>query len=192
MLGVHMKERFPVAILLATTSLVHAACKGSSDTNPGGGHGGTGAAGGTDMSGGTGGSGSAGDRGGSVSGGAGAGGTIGGGGAGAIGGFTSCQSDNACVGFKCCDGRCVNPNNDILNCGTCGTTCAGPNPYCNHGTCGSPPCEGTACSGGTTCCGTECCGGGELCCTVTILGPERTDCFQPVNGSCPPGCTGCT
>jgi hypothetical protein len=116
------------------------------------------------------------------------GGTAGGGG-GSAGSRTTCQMDADCNGFKCCDDVCVNPLNDITNCGGCGTTCQGPNPYCANGTCGTPPCDGS-CNDGTTCCGSACCGAGQLCCTVT-LGPEVTDCFEPVEGTCPTGCSDC-
>src|SRR6185437_4181108 len=38
-------------------------------------------------------------------------------------------------GLTCCGSTCVNAQNDILNCGACGTTCPGPNPYCHMGVC---------------------------------------------------------
>ena len=38
--------------------------------------------------------------------------------------------------------------------------------------------------------GGGCCTGTQICCTVT-LGPDVTGCFEPVNGTCPTGCSGC-
>ena len=122
---------------------------------------------------------------------AGRGGT--GGGSGGAGGRTPCETDANCGGFKCCAGACVNPGNDILNCGTCGTVCSGEHPYCANGTCQpSWPCSlvGAACSPGATCCGGQCCTGAQICCTVN-MGPSVTACFDPVNGTCPTGCAAC-
>src|SRR5207342_2602901 len=88
---------------------------------------------------------------------------------------------------------CVNPGNDILNCGACGIACAGAHPYCANGSCQTGwPCTlvGAACNPGSTCCGGQCCTGTQICCTVT-LGPGVTGCFEPVNGTCPTGCSGC-
>src|SRR5262245_37556557 len=48
---------------------------------------------------------------------------------------------NTCGSFTCCGTSCVNPQNDIKNCGLCGITCLGPDPYCDHGNCGEPPCD---------------------------------------------------
>ena len=67
---------------------------------------------------------------------AGTAGSAGASGGGGGGGCTAqCQS-----GFTCCGGTCVTENNDINNCGACGHKCTGTHPYCNNGTCGSPPC----------------------------------------------------
>jgi len=154
------------------------------------GRGGTGGGAGTSSGGGTGGA-LGGTGGGTGGGSAGRGGT--GGGSGGTGGRKSCQGDADCQGFKCCSGFCVNAGNDILNCGSCGNTCAGPSPYCANGTCGSPPCNtptGSMCNAGMTCCGGGCCTGTQICCTVT-LGPSVTGCYEPVNGTCPTGCANC-
>jgi hypothetical protein len=139
------------------------------------GHGGSAGSGGTGGSGGTAGSGGM----------AGSGGTGGGGG-----------SDAACgecmPTFICCEGKCVNPNNDIHNCGMCGHTCKVAPPYCDMGKCGTPPCENLTCSTTSTCCGDNCCTAGELCCNIP--GPVVTNsptCAPPVDGTCPGGCTGC-
>jgi len=139
---------------------------------------------------GTGGRGTGGAGSGGVGTGGGVAGSGGGGGLGGFGGHTSCQSDTECNGFKCCNNLCSNLQNDIFNCGDCGTTCSGPNPYCNGGKCGTPPCSGSACGTDSTCCSNQCCGAGKLCCMVT-LGPSMIGCFDPVDGTCPTGCAAC-
>ncbi len=138
-----------------------------------------------------GGGGSAG-RGGAGGGSGGRGGASGGSG-GAGGGPMPCETDAVCQGFKCCAGVCVNPGNDVFNCGTCGNICSGAHPYCGNGTCRPDwPCTlvGAACAEGPTCCGGACCTGTQICCTVT-QGPTVTGCFEPVNGRCPTGCSAC-
>jgi hypothetical protein len=113
------------------------------------------------------------------------------------GGMTTSSSGgdgcNNCGGFACCDNTCVNPNNDIHNCNTCGTDCPGPNPYCDHGICGTPPCNmGINCIGTQTCCGAMCCKVGELCCSVPGPVGEQLGCSPPSpEGTCPKGCLGC-
>jgi len=93
--------------------------------------------------------------------------------------------------FSCCNGGCVNTDNDIHNCGGCGVTCTGPSPFCAGGSCGTPPCEVTGCGASSTCCDTQCCGAGQLCCDVPgpVQGPPR--CTDPDNGTCPKGCPQC-
>lgn len=113
------------------------------------------------------------------------------GGAGGSGG-----SSGACgnCDFQCCGTACINTGNDIKNCGGCGTVCPGNTPYCDHGVCkDKPPCEtGTNCIGTATCCGNKCCAVGEICCDVPgPLGTPLPTCNQPVDGTCPKGCTSC-
>src|SRR6185295_11266511 len=93
-------------------------------------------------------------------------------------------------GFICCNGACVNPNNDILNCGGCGQTCDGPAPFCN-GMCATAPCTNAACTDSALCCGDQCCHAGQLCCDIP--GPVETGvrCVDPVGGTCPKGCPAC-
>lgn len=108
---------------------------------------------------------------------------------------TSTSSGGTCAapcdpGLTCCGGACVNAQNDILNCGACGTTCPGPSPYCHLGVCGTPPCEGQDCK--ETCCGSACCTAGQLCCDQ--YGPVVSNvpvCQDPENGTCPGGCPSC-
>jgi len=122
-------------------------------------------------------------------------GATGGGGASATGGGGGAAPCNpACSGgLECCDGLCVNKGNDIKNCGTCGTVCPSPNPFCNGGTCGQPPCEpGTTCKGTASCCGSSCCDLGMLCCVVPAGPVGPPECVAPnEHGTCDPGCPAC-
>lgn len=107
------------------------------------------------------------------------------------GGAAGGECDPACgFGFECCDGECVNPANDIHNCGACGVACEDDSAYCSYNECTAPPCDGASCDDGETCCGSECCGAGQLCCLVN-QGPSILGCFEPVNGTCPVGCPDC-
>jgi hypothetical protein len=111
--------------------------------------------------------------------------------AGAAGTSPTDDCEPSCGLFSCCSGTCVNFANDINNCGGCGITCEGPNPFCDSGQCGTPPCSaGTGCAEGATCCVDSCCGAGELCCQVTA-GVSRTGCYPPENDTCPKGCLEC-
>ena len=106
--------------------------------------------------------------------------------AGPPGDATSCG-----LGYKLCNGYCVNDNNDIHNCGGCGTVCQDTNPYCDNGHCTTAPCDGGACSNGILCCGSDCCTAGQLCCDVPSNIPTFPKCTDPVNGTCPVGCPMC-
>ena len=145
---------------------------GASVGGGGAGHGGTAGASGS----------GAGGSGGAVAGAAGTGGSA----AGA--GGASCGAN---CGFQCCGLDCINTGNDIHNCGTCGTVCPGPAPFCNNGKCEQAPCQGVTCTGTTTCCEAECCKAGELCCNVNA-GASRTACTPATDkGTCPLGCAQC-
>ncbi len=95
------------------------------------------------------------------------------------------------VGRTCCDGRCINPNNDPLNCGGCNVRCGGATPFCD-GTCKPLACGlPGGCPGGGICCGTSCCTApGSICCKTE--GPVATApvCFVPTAAqtTCPQGC----
>jgi hypothetical protein len=95
--------------------------------------------------------------------------------------------------FICCNNACVNPANDIHNCGGCGTLCGGMHPYCDNGVCSTPPCSGMTCAAPEFCCGNQCCAAGQLCCSVpgpiVMLLPQCTT--PTADGNCPAGCTVC-
>jgi hypothetical protein len=91
----------------------------------------------------------------------------------------------------CCSGECINPANDPMNCGTCGTKCEGDTPYCNN-TCMAAPCSpGARCDAdGGACCGSSCCGTGELCCDSEGPVGNEPVCYMPTQDqpTCPQGC----
>jgi hypothetical protein len=187
---------------------------GSVTSNPdGGGHGGTtgtgGGAGTTGTGGGTGGAagtsaagrggttgtagrggatGRGGVDGGGTTGAAGRGGTTGTGG---TGGGAVCAA-LCTTGRMCCDGACVNVQNDPFNCGKCGNVCPASSSYCSGGTCQPPPCGAAIdCGPTTTCCGNMCCGAGQLCCEQQGPVVGGSTCFTPTpdQKTCPAGCS---
>lgn len=94
----------------------------------------------------------------------------------------SAPCNPACTGnLTCCNGTCVNADNDPFNCGSCGTKCVGMKGYCD-GTCKPYPtcmadggmCPGGA-GGGGVCCGDTCCMVYELCCKIS----GAPKCFAP-------------
>ena len=105
---------------------------------------------------------------------------------------TGCDPVTCAAPFQCCGETCANLQNDIKNCGACGTVCPGATPYCDKGTCGTPPCLGGTMCPGTLCCGLRCCTAGQICCEIP--GPIETlpTCVTPNDsGTCPTGCTTC-
>ena len=97
-----------------------------------------------------------------------------------------------CLGFSCCGSTCVNLDNDIKNCGTCANGCSGAHPFCDGGTCGLPPCDGTVCADTSYCCDTQCCTADQICCDVPGPVEIGARCTAPDgNGSCPKGCLAC-
>lgn len=107
------------------------------------------------------------------------------------GGDSAVACNPACTpGRLCCNGQCINPDNDPQNCGHCGVACSGATPYCD-GSCKPAPCApGQNCGGGESCCGNQCCGQGEICCKGE--GPQGAFpiCFKPsaTQPTCPAGC----
>lgn len=102
-----------------------------------------------------------------------------------------CDQDCSTSGLVCCNGSCVNTDNDRLHCGDCDTRCSGATPYCNMGVCTEPPCESTTtCNTNEECCGSTCCRDGQICCLI-MAGPWFSQCVDPVEGTCPAGCPMC-
>ncbi len=172
-------------------SLALVAC--GDDGSPSGGNAGGGSGPGAGGTGAQGGGGAAQGGGGAAQGGGGA--AQGGGGAaqggGGSGGGVPCEP--ACTGsFICCDGACVNPGNNTNHCGECDNPCAGGYPFCDNGTCGPAPCNGTVCIGTQNCCGDNCCDIGMLCCVVPGPVGGAPECAAPnAEGTCDAGCPDC-
>jgi hypothetical protein len=150
------------------------------------GRGGSGGAIGAGGIGGGGGTGGTGGRDGGIGGGGGTGGTIG-----RDGGIDAGACD--CGSFAryriCCGGKCVNQQNDPMNCGACGNVCPANKPLCEGGTCKTPPCSNSTCGSGT-CCGGSCCQAGQLCCSVSGPLDGVLSCYTPTpqQPTCAPGC----
>ena len=112
------------------------------------------------------------------------------GGAGVAGAGTSGTGSDcspACGSARqCCNGQCVNEQNDLHNCGACGIVCE-EGMYCEEGRCAKPPCNAT-CTG-STCCGTECCTEDQICCDPQGPISNGPRCLTPTaTGTCPMGC----
>jgi hypothetical protein len=118
------------------------------------------------------------------------------GGTGGFGGSAGVAGGSGQCGFcdwECCGATCVNKDNDVKNCGTCGETCD-EGESCNEGECGEPPCTALLpCLAAQFCCGTSCCIEGSLCCVVPgPIGPSLPTCTVPnERGTCPTGCQSC-
>jgi len=171
-------RRIAVACVLLGLTAIH--CEGATPTQ------------GTDASvAGAGGAGTAG------AGNAGAGGAGNGGAAGSVatdGAAGGSMCDPPCPSnLRCCGVTCIDPLNDVGNCGECGRICPGIGMYmipdrtsfCNLGTCGAPPCSQGWCDAETLCCGTQCCSGAQICCHVPGPTGHTLQCIDPVGGRCP-------
>jgi hypothetical protein len=90
----------------------------------------------------------------------------------------------------CCGGKCVNVQNDPLNCGMCGNRCPAEKNLCEGGTCQAPPCNGGACKTAAQCCGASCCETNQICCSTQGPLDGVVSCFTPTAAqpTCPPGC----
>jgi hypothetical protein len=167
---------------------------GKGGSNATGSAGSTGSAGTTGAAGTTGSAGTMGNAGSGASGRGGTTGTAGGGGAGSGGsdGTNRCAAVTCSTARMCCDGACVNLQNDPFNCGGCGKVCQGDLSFCGGGTCQRPECSATIdCATNTTCCGNSCCTTGQLCCAVEgPVGGLAPTCYTPTKDqpSCPQGC----
>ncbi|MFO0589152.1 MAG: hypothetical protein U0441_16565 [Polyangiaceae bacterium] len=170
------------AILTFSCAIAVAACGGT--VTGSGGDAGTTSTGGTTASGGNG---TGGNTAGSST-----GGTVSSGGTTASGGTTTGTDCGPCD-WSCCGTACINTNNDILNCGACGTKCGGAHPYCDNGKCADQvPCNGVPCAVELFCCGSSCCQQGDLCCDVPGPVEAGPKCTPPTeNGTCPAGCAKC-
>jgi hypothetical protein len=119
--------------------------------------------------------------------------STGSGGSGGSGGGP-CGGVTCGFGTTCCAGQCRNLANDPYNCGSCGTVCPGPHPFCS-GTCGQPPCFGSEPPlPGSFCCGQTACKDGQFCCEVQGPGPSiGPTCYTPTatQATCPIGCLLC-
>lgn len=87
----------------------------------------------------------------------------------------TCSDDCESSGLTCCDGQCINAENDPFNCGGCGIVCA-EGEMCNVGTCAEASCGD--------------CADGEMCCLI-MQGPWFVQCTAPDEGTCPVGCPLC-
>jgi hypothetical protein len=89
----------------------------------------------------------------------------------------------------CCDGACVNEDNDPTNCGGCGNQCAA-TMVCSGGHCTVPTCTGELCAPSSFCCGASCCGQGQLCCETEGPTTILESCYTPTadQPTCPQGC----
>ncbi len=106
----------------------------------------------------------------------------------------SCSIATCAAPFTCCGSQCVYLKNDILNCGKCGDVCPGSFPYCNNGTCGTPPCTSPSpCGSSGACCGSSCCGPGQICCSVPGPVSSGPSCQapDPTTHTCEKGCPLC-
>ncbi len=116
--------------------------------------------------------------------------------AGAAGGAGGRDAGSPCdggcgSGRACCEGRCVNLENDPTNCGACGKRCEPARPVCAKKACDKAPCSGgTTCAGTAFCCAKSCCPIGELCCIVAGPAADNVICHKPTvaEPTCPQGC----
>jgi hypothetical protein len=113
-------------------------------------------------------------------------------GRGGTGGTNSCAAVTCAVGRMCCDGFCVNLQNDPFNCGVCGKLCEGVTSFCLNGMCQAPTCLAPIlCGANSFCCGNTCCSTGQLCCDPQgPAGGVPPTCFTPgrETPTCPQGC----
>ena len=90
------------------------------------------------------------------------------------------DTGNTCscaMGLVCCNGACVNTNNDPHNCGSCGNPCNTSSQMCLGGSCTASQCNPT-------------CTSGSICCEIDGPGPSGPpQCEQ--GDSCPVGCPLC-
>ena len=83
----------------------------------------------------------------------------------------------------------ANTQNDILNCGGCGSRLRRHDPYCNGGKCGTPPCQARPVAPAAP---------AAVASAAALANirsghprPERDRLLDPVDGTCPTGCAAC-
>ncbi len=104
-------------------------------------------------------------------------------------GYGCATTADCMTGLECCDGRCVNLAHDPDHCSECDASCPDVRPFCESGSCTTPPCFDVTCIGTEFCCGFACCALGEICCQVDGPGPTGgPECFAL---ECPGGCPLC-
>ena len=90
------------------------------------------------------------------------------------------DTGNTCTcaaGLACCNGACVNTNNDPHNCGGCGGTCNTASQMCLGGSCTASQCQ-------------PACTSGSICCEIDGPGPSGPPQCEQGN-TCPVGCPLC-
>jgi hypothetical protein len=108
--------------------------------------------------------------------------------------YTNLEDELACgaAGHICCGGDCVDPQDDLANCGDCGQACVPQGDQCQGGQCfcgGGPACpagticqEGSCvCPSGQVLCGTECLTG--VCCAIGSRCTNNNDCCDHGEGA---------
>jgi len=87
-----------------------------------------------------------------------------------------CTNSVCATGLVCCNGACVNTNNDPHNCSGCGLACTSQQ-MCLGGSCAASQCQ-------------PACTSGQTCCEIDGPGPSGPPTCEQGDG-CPVGCPLC-